>query len=376
MNKSLHPERKVMLVELLLRRFQSQYLPPAWRLENKDSSKLVIASIIVISILLFFFVFWAAVTNVEEIAKTSGEVVPQGNVRSIQHLEGGIIAEIYVKNGDVVQAGQPLLRLDPTAALSELEQMQNRATGLVNTGNASQTVTVQLNKLQAQEITYRGQLETLTRQLELQLKELAMYEKLSHTGYASQRDYLAEQRAAYQIQGEIDKVKSEYVQIQSAIAKLEDRVNRSVIQSPAHGSVHGLQLHVGNVIKPAETMLSIVPLDQTLVVEAKILTTDIGHIKVGDPVKVKIKTYDYTRYGVITGKVSSLSATTFSDDKNNTYYKGIITLDHNYVGKNPKLNQLQPGMTAEADINTGSKSLLRYLFKPIQAAISSSFHER
>src|SRR5260221_695768 len=105
-------------------------------------------------------------------------------------------------------------------------------------------------------------------------------------------------------------------------------------------------------------------------------TIDVGNIRVGDAVKVKVRTFDYTRYGVITGKVIHISASSFSDEKNIPYFKGIIALDRNYVGNNPHYNRIFPGMTVEADINTGKKSLLQYLLKPIQVALTSSFHEK
>jgi len=363
---------EALLSELLLRRFQTKYLPPVWRLENSDSSKLIVSSIATISILLLCLILWLIFTNVEEIAITTGKIIPFGDVLSIQHLEGGIISAVYIKEGETVKPGQLLVKLDPTAAISDLQQMQIHALGLVS----NKTLEPQLNALKNKIPTFSDQLKTLNNQFILQEKELTMYQKLVKNGIVSRKDYLVEQRLLNQIQGQIDNTKSEYAQAIWLINKLEDRVKRSDIRSPTYGVIQGFESHVGSVIKPGDIIMNIVPVKQKLVVEAKISTTDIGHLQLGAPVKIKIKTFDYTRYGILDGKLQDISATTFTDENNMPYYKGIISLNRNYVSNNPNINQLRPGMTVEADIHTGSKSLLSYLLKPVKTALTSSFHER
>lgn len=363
------------LVELLRRRIQLHHLPPEEKLETIDSSNLVIITIATICTILFALFVWMSFTKIEEITVTFGSIVPKGAVYNIQHLEGGIISQSFVHDGDEVKKGQLLLRLDPTATVSELQELQSKSAGLME-GSVGIDTQGQINALQREGITFSGKLDTLNTQYALQNKELAMYEKLVKAGAASRRDYLRIQQTVNQTQGEINDTKAKYVEVQQLITKLADRVHRLEIVSPAHGLVQGFNNDdPGVVIKPGDVIMQVVPLDDELVVETKIPTTEIGNLKMGNVVKVKVRTFDYTRYGIVTGKLSRISASTFTDEKNIPYYKGVIILDRNYVGDD--VNQkILPGMTVEADINTGKKSLMQYLLKPIQVAMTSSFHEK
>ena len=263
-----------------------------------------------------------------------------------------------------------------------------------------------VNQFQAEQIS-------LQKQVALIMEEQQMYEKLVATGVVSKRDYLEAQRNALALEEQLSKVSAQAQQAQQTvvetqsrlneldaslkqnavkelndthaqlletqqqIGRLQDRVQRLDITAPSPGIVKGLDLHVGSVIPASGVLLNIVPTNQKLVIEAKVLPTEIGQIIIGDPVKIKIYTYDYTRYGVIDGSVTSISGTTFTDDaKASAYYRVMISMDKEYLGKNPDNNRLMPGMTVEADIVTGSKSVMQYLLRPLQVAMSSSFHEK
>ena len=171
-------------------------------------------------------------------------------------------------------------------------------------------------------------------------------------------------------------VKAEKAQNAEIIKKLQDRLNRTVIRSPARGLVKGLEINtIGAVIQPGQIIMNIIPLDTALEVAVKISPKDIGHIKVGQKVNVKLSTYDFSRYGFVKGHLDHISASTFSNQGNDRYYQGRIVLDNIYVGKN-KNNMIMPGMTAMADIITGQKTILNYLLKPIHSSLKSSFTER
>jgi adhesin transport system membrane fusion protein len=174
---------------------------------------------------------------------------------------------------------------------------------------------------------------------------------------------------------DLNKATDELLQVQYALDKLHDKVARTKIYSPIAGLVKGIEVAPGAVINPSAVIMTIVPSHQQLQVETKITTLDIGHVHVGDPVRVKVLTYDYARYGSIYGVLTEISPTTFFDEANKMpYYKGLIELDKQYV--NEKQNVLQAGMTAQADIVTGSKTVLEYLIKPIYNNLHGSFHER
>lgn len=122
--------------------------------------------------------------------------------------------------------------------------------------------------------------------------------------------------------------------------------------------------------------MEVVPLDQHLVVEARISPRDIGHLQVGQTVRVKISSYDFARYGALDGNLAFISATTFPGVQGQPYYRGRISLSQNYVGDDPQKNIVLPGMTAEADIVTGKKTILAYLLKPIHLSLRTALTER
>ncbi|WP_025899612.1 HlyD family type I secretion periplasmic adaptor subunit [Sneathiella glossodoripedis] len=170
---------------------------------------------------------------------------------------------------------------------------------------------------------------------------------------------------------------SEALKLAEEIERLEGALGRLNITSPVDGIVQGMDVNsVGTVIKPGSPILSIVPIDQELIVEARIRPEDIGFLQIGQDATVKFTTYNYSRYGSVSGKLIHISATTFEDEQGENFYKGKIKLDQPYVGNDPSMNLILPGMTAVADIHSGKKSLMDYLLKPIHTTITQAFRER
>jgi adhesin transport system membrane fusion protein len=138
----------------------------------------------------------------------------------------------------------------------------------------------------------------------------------------------------------------------------------------------GLEIHtIGAVIEPGKTVMEIVPVEKDLEVEAMVPPSDVGHMKTGQPVKIKVSAYDFSRYGNVTGVLENISASTFQSEKKESFYKAKIKLDRNYVGNDETRNLILPGMTVQAGIITGNKTILQYLLKPLQVATDSAFHE-
>lgn len=175
----------------------------------------------------------------------------------------------------------------------------------------------------------------------------------------------------------VDALSSERAQVSAELTQLRDKVKRLAILSPADGVVKGLKYRsIGSVVPPGDLVAEIVPLSDILVAEVRISPRDIGHVNVGTEVLLKIDTYNYARYGSISSSLHHVSASSFLDDEGNTYFKGLVNLPHNYIGTNPKSNRITSGMTVVADIQTGKKTLLQYLVKPINNALDTSFRER
>ncbi|WP_135078360.1 HlyD family type I secretion periplasmic adaptor subunit [Terasakiella sp. SH-1] len=432
---------------------QTRYLAQSVVLEEAGTSSLIRAGMITVGLVIVAFVVWSYFTEVDEVSISFGEVIPSGQIQTVQHLEGGIVSEILAEEGQIVEAGDILIRLDPAAAYSERAQMKARraslllkaerlrAVGLdrepdfsivsqeyadmvkdqetiyqVQTGSQASSRQVLINQIEqtSTELDVLDEQEqTLRQHLTIVEDELKMRENLYKQGLTSKVVYLDLKREANQSRGDVNKVvqerlkaleaheeaknrlaqdvakskeqalqemgtvTSELAQVREALAKLEDRVERLESRAPVRGIVKGMQATtVGGVLAPGATITEIVPLDKELVVETKITTRDVGHMRVGQPVTVKITSFDFARYGGITGELSSISATTFMNEKEEPYYKGQIVLDRSYVGYDPENNRIMPGMTVQADVTTGKKTLLQYLLKPVYTSVNEAFRER
>jgi HlyD family secretion protein/adhesin transport system membrane fusion protein len=432
---------------------QSRHLAQAVLLEESGTSGLVRFTMAVASATTMAFVAWAAFTDVPEIASAEGQVIPSGQVQTIQHLEGGIVRELLAHDGDLVKEGDTIVRLDPAQAISDLEQTRAReATLLIKaerlrafaeerqpdfsampkgydrliTDNsaiyvsqaqardtARSVITSQVDQKRSDLQLLESQERSLREQLGPLQEEMNMRQELVAKGLVSRVVYLDTKREFTRIQGEIARLVgqevtarnslmevenrlidsrsalqkqtmdelgvtiNELAQVQESVGRLEDRVKRLDIVSPVHGIVKGLMVkNQGAVIQPGGQVCDVVPVDNDMKVDVKITTKDVGHVKVGQPVKVKVTTYDFARYGSVMGTLTKVSASSFTDDKGNPFFKGLIALEHNYVGARPGLFMVHPGMTVTAEIITGDKTLLQYMLKPIFTQVQQSFHER
>lgn len=213
----------------------------------------------------------------------------------------------------------------------------------------------------------QGEIKRLNAQIMVARSEIAEFEGRLASLSASHVDNANER---------LDILLAEKAQNDEIIDKLGERIGRLHIKAPAKGLVKGLNVNtIGAVIQPGQTLMEIVPMDETLEVQVKISPKDIGHIKIGQPVQVKFSSYDFSRYGSVQGKLGQISATTFSDDKGGRYYQGRVILDQTHVGHNPN-NMIIPGMTVMADVITGEKTILQYLLKPIHVSLKTAFSER
>ncbi len=257
------------------------------------------------------------------------------------------------------------------------------------------------------------QRQTLVRQVELIEEERRLRERLLKKGLVSRLVYLDTQRDLNRARGdlvevtgqqvrarqsigaargrlaeldarlenealtEMGRVTGELAELHETITRLEDRVSRLDIEAPVAGVVKRLYVHtIGGVVAAGEPIMEIVPLDDELVIEARIAPRDIGHVAPGQDVSVKISTYDFARFGDLPGRLERISASTFQDDQGRHYYKAIIRLARNYVGDDPARNPVLPGMTVQANIRTGERTVMQYLLKPIYRAMNSAFRER
>ena len=435
---------------------QKSFLPQSVVLEEAGTPRLIRAMMLSVSALVVALIGWSAVARVDEVAVGVGEIVPTGRVLVVQHLEGGIISGILVHDGDHVAKGQVLVKLDPAAALAELDQTRARIAALELQADRLQAfvdgkesekrwatniagrytslageqrailalqeaarisqrnvIETQIRQKEAELAGLRRQRASLERQVEIVGEGYRMREHLYRKGATSKVDYLEVKRDYERTTGDLGTttenirqveqelaeakvrlteldarlrsealirrgdVTAELAQLREKRVELQDRVDRLDIRAGADGIVKGLAVNtIGGVVAPGQVLMEIVPGDRALVVEARISTRDVGHVVVGQSAHIKVDTYDFARYGALSGELSKISATTFLDDQGRPYYTGTITLSRDYLGGGDRRFPVSPGMTVQAEVITGSKSILQYLLKPIYTTVSQAFHER
>lgn len=434
---------------------------PAWvealnrapGLSEMQPMRVARTTLIVTSIAVFSLVIWAGLTPVNIVTRSYGAVLPSGYVQVVQHLEGGIVQAIKVKEGERVKEGQVLLVMSPTSVQADMNQLKQQQTALMmerervaaylekrapdfskipgmdNTHIGQQGRVYESSQaakseeagvIRAQIAQRREALQSLQsragaigQNLKIANESLGIKQKLYEKGYYSRLSYLDKQEQVNTMRGEqaalsqdIQRTRSEIAEYETrlssldassrernyealtrlnndiakndeAIAKFDDRLQRLQVRAPVEGIVKGIEVNtVGGIVTPGAKLMEIVPMNAQLDVEARIRPSDIGQLHVGLPVTVKIHAFDYTRFGGVDGTLKNVSATTFVDEKNQTYYRGTVQLGKDYVGKDPQQNKLVPGMTVDAEIINGSRSLLSYLLKPVRAAADTAFTER
>lgn len=217
-------------------------------------------------------------------------------------------------------------------------------------------------------VTADGEAARLIEEIDVSRQELAEFlNRRADMVNQLQRDALNEMGTA----------RNETAEVEESIRRLQARVDRLIVRAPDRGYVQDLKIQtVGQVIQPGGLLMQIVPDNAPLEAEIRILPRDVGFVKVGQPVNMRVTTYDYSRFGFATGKLKRIAASSITAEDNKPYYKAWVLLDHPYVGNTPGRYMLQAGMGLEAEIVTGEKPLIAYLSKPVIDVVSRSFHER
>ncbi|MDF2997807.1 MAG: type secretion rane fusion, HlyD family protein [Xanthobacteraceae bacterium] len=349
---------------------------------------------------------WSYFAVLDEVSSGSGKVVPTMREQVIQSLEGGILASIYVRQDDVVEPGQILAQLDPTLAASEVEEsaakyraaLASSARLQAEVNRTELTFAKELDahpELKAAETELfearRKSLEESLNWLEESLKtaqeELAISQSLKGLGAASNVEVLRLRRQMVELELKKVEVRSQYlVQAREELAKANadvkslspvvhgrtDSLTRTTVRSPVRGIVKNIEVStVGGVLSPNGKLMEIIPLDEQLLIEARMSPRDIAFIHPDQRATVKITAYDYAVYGGLEGRVVSISPDTIQDEAKPEihYYRVFIkTQTDALVNKKGQRFPIVPGMIATVDIHTGSKTVLDYLIKPLNRA--------
>ena len=405
-----------------------------------------------IGIVAALFIVWAAIAQLDEVTRGDGKVIPSKQIQVLQSIDGGLVSEILVREGDIVQANQLLIKIDETRFVSSVKENRVQYLGLVAkaarlkaTSDGKpfippQEVIAEEPQLAEQERELyeakRSEIEAsisiarqqlIQRQQELgeaqarraqasqgydlTSRELSVTKPLINSGAVSEVELLRLERDVSRYRGERDMASSQISRIQASINEaqrkieevslnfrneagrelsetvsklnglaegsvaLTDRVTQSSIRSPVKGTVKRLLVNtVGGVVQPGKDMIEIVPLEDALLLEAKVMPRDIAFLRPGQPAMVKFTAYDFSIYGGLEGTLEHIGADTVMDDKGNAFY--IVRVRTNKSGFGDANLPIIPGMVAEVDIMTGKKSVLAYLMKPVLRAKSVALSER
>jgi adhesin transport system membrane fusion protein len=362
--------------------------------------------ILILACLITAFVAWAAFAKVDEVAVGSARVTPSSRSQLVQSLEGGIIEEIFVREGDLVEAGQRLATLDRARFMATVGETQARAQSLeaaaarlraeIDGGEPKFSDEVRaIPELVAREMellrSRRQNLEENTASVEESLRlvrrEIELTEPLVELGAASDVELIRLRRQENELVAKLASVRNQYIidanaEYAKTMAELEvvrqvmsgrrDQLERTVLTSPVRGIVKNLELTtIGGVVSPGGTLMEIVPIEDTLVIEARLSPRDIAFIRPGLPATVKITAYDPSVYGTLEAVVDRISPDTLQDEvyRDQVYYRVYLhTLTSSLRTKDGVEHAIIPGMVATVDIRTGSKTILDYLLKPVNKA--------
>lgn len=357
-------------------------------------------------LLLISLIVWAYYAPLVEVSTGTGKVVPTSRAQVIQSLEGGIISELLVREGDIVEADQVLAQLDLTkteanvgessaryrAALASIARLESEVNQTELTfpkelKNYPQLIETETRLYKTRKEGLDESLAGLRQALDLVQQELRLTRSLAQTGAASNVEVLklqrqvselqlkvTDRRSEYMVQAreELAKAKAEADSLESVVRGREDSLSRLTLRSPVRGIVKDIAVTTrGGVIPPNGQLMEIVPLDDQLLIEARISPRDVAYIYPGQEAKVKITAYDYSIFGGLDGKVTLISPDTIQDEVKPEifYYRVFIRTDSDaLVNDNGTLFPIVPGMIATVDIKTGEKTVFEYLMKPINKA--------
>lgn len=432
---------------------RARFLAQAIELEEEGVSAMVKSSVYVIMAMMVAVLVWMSVTPISEVSVTSGEVVPVGYIHNIQHLEGGIIGDIRVRDGDQVQAGDLLVKFSPPATQSDLDQLNVREASLLldlarldalrGTGAANfpasldtypklrqeeaealriqhasnlselSVIDARIKQRRSELQRQRNQVIELTNETDLLQQQVDIRIKLAQRNAISQTDLLriksehaalqsdlksgkdgvyvaqltleeerrkreeAVARQRREVEDEAAQAVAALAEVETALVKARDKVERLQVYAPVTGIVQGLTVNTINaVVRPGDVIMQIVPVEDEMIVESRLMPNEVGYVHSGQVAEVKVHSYDSSRFGSLKGTVRQISPSTYLDEQANPYYKVKVGLDKAWLGEREGEMAVIPGMTVQVDIITGSKTIMEYLMKPVSRGFQSAFQQR
>ncbi|MDP2243901.1 HlyD family type I secretion periplasmic adaptor subunit [Pseudomonas sp.] len=436
------------------RKQDTEFMPEVEGAILEDSPWMSRITIWVVCTCLASALLWANFAVLEEVTTGEGKAIPSSKIQVIQNLEGGIVSEIFVREGQLVNKDDVLLRLDDTRFLSNKGETEADRLALIArierltaeaesrpiampeeiTRTAAQLAEDELalygsrqQRLHSEQRTlgeqllqksqelaeFRSKAQQYRSSLGLIQQELNMSQPLVASGAISQVEILRLRRSAVEMRGSLDATnlaipraesavkeirskieeselgfrsdafkelndaRTELKKITATSSAIQDRVSRTTVVSPVNGIIKQLKINtIGGVVQPGSDMLEIVPLEDNLLIEAKVRPQDVAFLHPGQKAMVKFSAYDYTIYGGLRANLELISADTITDEEGKSFYLIQLRTDKSHLGSDEHPLLIIPGMIATVDIITGEKSVMDYLLKPVLKARAEALRER
>lgn len=431
-----------------------EYMPPVVAASQRRARKFAPIMLLVIFSFFVFFLIWAALAEIDEVTRGEGKVIPSGQNKMIDHLEGGIVKKIYVREGDTVRQGQVLLLIDNTVAEARYKEgrehyfrtlatvarlkaqidgeeyevpkvVQEKAPRVAEQSkgaykswqeklkNEKAIATQDIEQRKQELAELQANLGQYEEQYKLSKEELDLTAPLVKQGVVAKVEFIRQKRDLVDVKGKVAVTKESVKRIEAALEQAKkrvtqveiaqknddlkdlenaktqmseaqklfttegDRVTRTEVRSPVRGTVKELLVNtVGGVVQPGEDLISITPLEESLLVEAQIRPADIAFLRKGLKAIVKISAYDFAVYGGLDAELENIGADTVVDEEGNSFYKIKVRTKKNSLERNGEVLNIIPGMVATVDILTGKKTVLDYLLKPLMRAKDTALRER
>ncbi|MGY3437589.1 MULTISPECIES: HlyD family type I secretion periplasmic adaptor subunit [unclassified Marinovum] len=359
------------------------------------------------AITVWAFILWAAFAWIDEIVRADGAFISSSRPQIIQNLEGGILAELMVREGDVVMQGDMLARLHTTQFQTSVDDLEDQIAALeirririeaelagADDFNVPVVLGVRLPEMVASEraLLVARQTDYVSRKtgakhvMDQAASELRLMENMLAKEVVALIEVTRARKAHADAKIRYDEVVTqtdlqraeEYSETLKELATLKqnlksslDQLNRTILRSPMHGVVNNLNVTtIGGVVRPGEEILQIIPMDEELFVEAQVRPEDIANIRRGQEATIKLSAYDYTIYGTLKGRVDFISADTFKDERvreaeQNPHYRVTLRVDMASLTDRQAQIEIRPGMQAQVELHTGERTVLQYLMKPL-----------
>lgn len=371
---------------------------------------------------LLFGLIWAAVFSLDEITRGQGKVIPSSREQVIQSLDSGVLREMLVREGDVVEKDQVLLQMDDARSGAGFREAHEKYMALLALASRlraessdvaltfpdelkdePQLISQETQAYKARKQALAESLRALDASLSAITREIALTEPLVKGGVMSEVELLRLKRQQADLMGQradrknryitdanndLTRVSSELSQTKENASAREDAFLHTTIKSPMKGVVKNVQVTtVGGVIQAGQAILEIVPTEDEMMVEAYVKPSEVAFLKLGQQAVVKLSSYDFNKYGGLDGELEHLSPDTLKDDRQQRkpggnpadmeegYYRILVRIKDTNLVRNGKKLEATPGMTATVEIRTGQKTVLEYLFRPLQN-VSQALRER